>query len=108
MWTCIKQAAGWTAVTCRFAKHTSLLRSRSLADPPILPPTYLPCSSGWRTFKRPGVDDFIRTMSQYYELVLYTSQLPTYADPILDRLDPQRTIQYRCARWCQCLPAAAV
>ncbi|KAI7839905.1 hypothetical protein COHA_006385 [Chlorella ohadii] len=53
---------------------------------------------GWRTFKRPGVDDFIRTMSQYYELVLYTSQLPTYADPILDRLDPQRTIQYRLYR----------
>lgn len=25
MWTCITQAAGWTAVTCRFAKHTVLL-----------------------------------------------------------------------------------
>ena len=54
---------------------------------------------GWRTFKRPGVDDFIRSMAQYYELVVYTSQLPTYADPILDRLDPQRMIQYR---WVRC------
>ncbi len=35
-------------------------------------------------------------MAQYYELVVYTSQLPTYADPILDRLDPQRMIQFRC------------
>lgn len=24
---------------------------------------------GWRTFKRPGAEDFIRTMAQYYELV---------------------------------------
>lgn len=53
---------------------------------------------GWRTFKRPGVEDFIRNMAQYYELVVYTSQLPTYADPILDRLDPQRMIQYRLYR----------
>ncbi|EFN54279.1 hypothetical protein CHLNCDRAFT_31856, partial [Chlorella variabilis] len=53
---------------------------------------------GWRTFKRPGVEDFIRSMAQYYELVVYTSQLPTYADPILDRLDPQRMIQYRLYR----------
>lgn len=53
---------------------------------------------GWRTFKRPGVEDFIRHMAQYYELVVYTSQLPTYADPILDRLDPQRMIQYRLYR----------
>ncbi len=45
-------------------------------------------------------------LPQYYELVLYTSQLPTYADPILDRLDPQRTIQYRRARSCTALSTA--
>lgn len=39
-----------------------------------------------------------RQMAQYYELVVYTDQLPTYADPILDRLDPQRFIQYRLYR----------
>ena len=53
---------------------------------------------GWRTFKRPGAEDFIRDMSQYYELVVYTAQLPTYADPILDRLDPQRLVTYRLYR----------
>jgi import inner membrane translocase subunit TIM50 len=53
---------------------------------------------GWRTFKRPGVEDFLKDMAQYYELVVYTSQLPTYADPILDRLDPQRLLQYRLYR----------
>lgn len=30
------------------------------------------------------------------QVVVYTSQLPTYADPILDRLDPHRgCIAYR-------------
>ena len=53
---------------------------------------------GWRTFKRPGADDFIADLAQYFELVVYTSQLPTYADPILDRLDPHRMIQYRLYR----------
>jgi import inner membrane translocase subunit TIM50 len=53
---------------------------------------------GWRTFKRPGAEDFIRDMAQYYELVVYTAQLPTYADPILDRLDPGRLVQYRLYR----------
>lgn len=38
-------------------------------------------------------------MAPFYELVVYTSQLPTYADPILDRLDPNRVnIQYRLYR----------
>jgi import inner membrane translocase subunit TIM50 len=53
---------------------------------------------GWRTFKRPGAEEFIKDLSQYYELVVYTSQLPTYADPIMDRLDPQRLVQYRLYR----------
>ena len=44
---------------------------------------------GWRTFKRPGIDDFINRMGQMYELVVYTPTLFTYANPILDRLDPK-------------------
>lgn len=53
---------------------------------------------GWRTFKRPGADDFLRQLVSHFELVVYTSQLPTYADPILDRLDPHRFIQFRLYR----------
>lgn len=34
-------------------------------------------------------------MASAYELVLYTDQLPTYADPIMDRLDPSRFALYR-------------
>ncbi|KAK9832921.1 hypothetical protein WJX74_001815 [Apatococcus lobatus] len=50
---------------------------------------------GWRTFKRPGATAFIQQMASTYELVLYTDQLPTYADPIMDRLDPSRYALYR-------------
>lgn len=37
-------------------------------------------------------------MAQLYEIVVYTQALPTYADPILDRLDPSRFIVYRLYR----------
>jgi len=29
---------------------------------------------GWRTFKRPGVEDFIKHMGQFYEIVVFTDQ----------------------------------
>ncbi|KAK2992172.1 hypothetical protein RJ640_000808 [Escallonia rubra] len=30
---------------------------------------------GWRTFKRPGVDDFLKRLAQYYKIVVYSDQL---------------------------------
>lgn len=39
--------------------------------------------------KRPGTDHFLRTLSQYYELVIYTASLSKYADPLMDMMDPQ-------------------
>eukprot|EP00899_Mesostigma_viride_P012009 jgi/Mesvir1/20809/Mv07911-RA.1 len=54
---------------------------------------------GWRTFKRPGVDAFLQNMSNYYEIVVFTDQLSSYGEPVLDRLDPQRYyIPYRLYR----------
>lgn len=53
---------------------------------------------GWRTFKRPGVEDFLKRMAPYYEMVVYTSQLQTYAEPIMQRLDPVGYIPYRLYR----------
>ena len=53
---------------------------------------------GWRTFKRPGVDEFLRYISQFYEVVVYTGQLSTYGDPIMERLDPNRYVPYRLYR----------
>lgn len=47
---------------------------------------------GWRLAKRPGVDYFLRYLSQYYELVLFTSVPSMIADPVLRKLDPYRII----------------
>ncbi|KAG8980877.1 mitochondrial inner membrane protein required for protein import, partial [Tulasnella sp. 427] len=55
--------------------------------------------NGWRTAKRPGVDYFIAYLSQFFEIVIFTSQ-PTYtAMPIIEGLDPYTLfIPYRLAR----------
>lgn len=43
---------------------------------------------GWRVFKRPGAEDFLKHMAQFYEVVVFSDQLATYVDPIAERLDP--------------------
>lgn len=43
---------------------------------------------GWRTAKRPGVDYFLAYMSQFYEIVLFTTQPAYTAAPIAEKLDP--------------------
>ena len=44
--------------------------------------------SGWEVAKRPGVDYFIRYLSQYYELVLFTSVPSMNGLPVYSQLDP--------------------
>jgi RNA polymerase II subunit A small phosphatase-like protein len=48
--------------------------------------------------KRPGVDEFLVEMAKHYEIVIYTASLNKYADPLLDLLDPQKTIRARLFR----------
>ncbi|KAI0262170.1 HAD-like domain-containing protein [Gloeopeniophorella convolvens] len=43
---------------------------------------------GWRTAKRPGVDYFLAYLSQFYEVVIFTTQHHYTAMPILEKLDP--------------------
>lgn len=47
---------------------------------------------GWRMAKRPGVDYFLRYLSQYYELVIFTSVPSMIGDPIIRKLDPFRIV----------------
>lgn len=47
---------------------------------------------GWRIAKRPGVDYFIRYLSQYYELVLFTTTPYATGEPVMRKLDPFRLI----------------
>lgn len=49
---------------------------------------------GWRIAKRPGLDYFLRYLSQYYELVLFTSQPSAMGDQVMRKLDP-----YLMVRW---------
>ena len=37
--------------------------------------------------KRPGVDNFLKVMSNYYELVIFTASLSKYADPLMNQMD---------------------
>lgn len=43
---------------------------------------------GWRTAKRPGVDYFIAYLSQFYEVVIFTTQHHYTALPVIEKLDP--------------------
>lgn len=43
---------------------------------------------GWRLAKRPGMDYFVRYLSQYFELVLFTAAPSAIADPSIKKIDP--------------------
>jgi import inner membrane translocase subunit TIM50 len=49
---------------------------------------------GWRTAKRPGLDYFLRYLSQYYEIVLFTTMPAASADQIIRKLDPYHLIMW--------------
>ncbi|KAK8814001.1 hypothetical protein WA538_000354, partial [Blastocystis sp. DL] len=59
-------------------------------------------------YRRPGACEFIEHMSQFYEIIVYTASLKivrfpslshvSYADPLLDQMDPKGLIAYRLFR----------
>ncbi|KAL1914902.1 uncharacterized protein VTP21DRAFT_7818 [Calcarisporiella thermophila] len=53
---------------------------------------------GWRTAKRPGVDYFLAYLSQFYEIVIFTSQQAFTAIPIVEKLDPYNYAMYKLFR----------
>lgn len=48
--------------------------------------------------KRPGVDEFLKRVSEHYEIMIYTASLSKYADPLLDKLDIHQVISIRLFR----------
>jgi RNA polymerase II subunit A small phosphatase-like protein len=48
--------------------------------------------------RRPGAEEFLVEMAKHYEIVVYTASLSKYADPLLDKLDPEGVIRYRLYR----------
>ena len=49
---------------------------------------------GWRVAKRPGVDYFLHYLSQYYEIVLFTTVPFGTGEPLVRKLDPFRFIMW--------------
>lgn len=49
---------------------------------------------GWRFAKRPGVDEFLRTVAPYYEVVVWTEQF-YLMEPVIVALDKHRAVRHR-------------
>ncbi|KAJ2807193.1 Nuclear envelope morphology protein 1, partial [Coemansia furcata] len=43
-------------------------------------------------YKRPHVDYFLRRVSEWYKVVIFTASLAEYADPVIDLLDSQNKL----------------
>lgn len=48
--------------------------------------------------KRPFVDEFLKQMSQHYELVIFTASIPQYANLVIDLIDPNHLVAHRLFR----------
>jgi len=48
--------------------------------------------------KRPYVDEFLKAVAEYFELVVFTASLSEYANPVLDILDQDGLIAHRLFR----------
>lgn len=44
----------------------------------------------YTVLKRPGLDEFLETVSQWYNLVIFTASVQAYADPMIDLLEQDR------------------
>lgn len=42
--------------------------------------------------KRPHLDKFLEMVSHWFVVCIWTASLSTYADPVIDRLDPRRVV----------------
>lgn len=48
--------------------------------------------------KRPGVDEFLKRVGQWYEVVVFTASVLKYGDPLLDKLDVYNSVHHRLFR----------
>lgn len=80
--------------------HAAALSSLSCLAFPSPPPAHPPSRKEIATVPRFSVvqEDFIAKLAPQVELVLYTDQMATYGEPIMDRIDPQRNIRFRLYR----------
>lgn len=48
--------------------------------------------------KRPGVDEFLKKVGQWYEVVVFTASVAKYGDPLLNKLDISEAVHHRLFR----------
>lgn len=48
--------------------------------------------------KRPYVDDFLDTVCEWFEVIVFTASLRAYANPVIDFLDKKKKIKARLFR----------
>lgn len=53
---------------------------------------------GWTLYKRPGAQDFLFEMGQYFEVVIFTDEPSAYAIPVINKLDKNQVVPYRLYR----------
>ena len=44
-------------------------------------------------YKRPGVDQFLKTLAENFEIIIFTASLGIYANQVMRQLDPNRVCQ---------------
>lgn len=54
--------------------------------------------TGWKFKKRSGIDHFLETLSEYYEIVLYTAEEPVTLFPLVEAMDTKNYISYTLAQ----------
>ena len=47
---------------------------------------------------RPGAEEFIKELSEFYEIIIFTAALKNYADLIISGLDPDGVVSYKLYR----------
>jgi len=48
--------------------------------------------------KRPHVDAFLKKVSEWYDVIIFTASMQQYADPLIDQLDKNRVVKGRLFR----------
>ena len=44
---------------------------------------------------RPGAEDFLKELSEFYEIIIFTAALQNYADLVIDGIDPENVVSDR-------------
>ena len=59
---------------------------------------YIKCNNSEYVQVRPGSEDFIKELSKYYEIIIFTASYQSYADLAINGIDKEKNIKYRLYR----------